>query len=80
MLSLYYHNLDKIIFNFNVENEHYKYLNDRLKIIPKKIQNTDVEVLIRENKGFSYGAWSDSFEKNRDNMIILFLMKTIILL
>ena len=66
VLSLYYHNLDKIIFNFNVENEHYKYLNDALKIIPKKIQNTDVEVLIRENKGFSYGAWSDSFEKNRD--------------
>ena len=33
-----------------------------LKIIPKKIQNTEVEVLIRENKGFSYAAFSESFE------------------
>ena len=66
-LTKYYHNLDKIIFAFNLEKEHYKYFNESLKIIPKKIQNTEVEIMIRENKGFSYATFSESFEQNRDN-------------
>ena len=65
-LSIYYHNLDKIIFNFNVEKEHYDYLSDALNIIPKKVQNTEIEVLIRENKGFSYATFSESFKRNKE--------------
>lgn len=64
-LEKYYHNLDKIIFSINVETSHYNYVNEVLKLVPKKIQNTPVEIVIRENKGFSYSAFSDSFEKNR---------------
>ena len=66
-LKNYYHNIDKIIFNFNVEKEHYGYLNDALKIIPKKIQNSDIDISIRENKGLSYGAFSDLAYKEKDN-------------
>jgi hypothetical protein len=57
------HSLTKIIFNFNVEVEHYHYLSEVYKIVPKSIQGAEVEVNIRENKGISYGAWSDLFLK-----------------
>lgn len=66
-LNTYHHNLDKIIFSINIETDHYGYINDVLKIIPKKIQNTPVEIIIRENKGFSYSAFSEAFEKNRED-------------
>jgi hypothetical protein len=65
-LQTYHHNLDKIIFSFNVESEHYIYLNEALKIVPQFIQNTEVEIIIRENKGFSYSAFSEAFKNNRD--------------
>ena len=57
------HSLDKIIFNFNVDIDHYSYLTEVYKITPKKIKDTEVEIIIRENKGISYGAWSDVFGK-----------------
>ena len=60
-------NLDKIILNFNIDPSHYKYLNSALKLIPKKINNSEVEIWIRENSGISYGAFSDNFERNRDD-------------
>jgi hypothetical protein len=66
ILTEFKHNLSKIIFNFNLEPEHYSYFNEALKIIPQQIQNSEVEINIRENKGMSYGAWSDLFGKNRD--------------
>jgi RimJ/RimL family protein N-acetyltransferase len=66
-LTDYYQNIDKIIFNFNVEKEHYGYLNDALKIIPKQIQNSNVEVNVRENKGLSYGTFSEIAYKEKDN-------------
>jgi len=53
------HSLSKIYFVFNVEVGHYDLLNEALKIIPKKIRDAEVEVIVRENVGFSYGAWSD---------------------
>jgi hypothetical protein len=65
-LSTYKHSLTTIIFNFNVEPEHYGYLNNAIKIIPPKIQQSDVEVNIRENYGMSYGAYSDIFSKKLD--------------
>ena len=60
------HNLTKIIFTINVEIDHYKILSWALKIIPKKIKNAEVDVLIRENLGLSYGAFSDAFETYRE--------------
>jgi len=65
-LNRYKHSLSKIIFNFNVEPSHYSQLNKALKIIPKIIQNTEVEINIRENIGLSYGAFSEIFGTNMD--------------
>lgn len=65
-LNQYKHSLSKIIFTFNVEPEHYAYLSEAINLIPKKIQNTPVEINIRENYGMSYGAFSDLFAKNMD--------------
>lgn len=64
-LEHYHHNLDKIVFNFNVEPEHYEYVNEAMKIVPKKLQNTPVEVHLRKNVGLSYGAFSDTFYRLR---------------
>jgi len=66
-LQKYKHSLSKIVFNFNVEPDHYNRLNDAINIIPKRIQNTDVEINIRKNYGLSYGAFSDIFKKYMDN-------------
>jgi hypothetical protein len=65
-LGHYYHNLDKIVFNLNVDPEHYEYVNEALKIVPQKLQNTPVEVHLRKNVGLSYGAFSDTFSRLRE--------------
>jgi hypothetical protein len=62
----YKHNLSKIIFNFNIREEDYPYVNEIFKTTPKYIQDTEVEINFRENYGMSYGAWSDAFIKNKD--------------
>jgi len=67
ILSSVPHNLDKIIFNFNVDPCHYEYLNLALSLIPKKINNSEIEIYIRENAGISYGAFSDNFGRNKEN-------------
>jgi hypothetical protein len=65
-LNYYYHNLSRIVFNINFSNDDLVHVNESLKIIPNKIQNTEVEVYLRENKGFSYGSFSDNFERLRE--------------
>lgn len=65
-LEKYKHSLSKIIFSFNVEPEQYSYLTEAINIIPKRIQNTEIEINIRENYGLSYGAFSDIFIKYMD--------------
>jgi hypothetical protein len=65
-LSQYKHNLTKIIFNFNLREEDISYLNTILDLCPKQIQDTPVELIFRQNKGFSYGAWNDVFKKYRE--------------
>jgi RimJ/RimL family protein N-acetyltransferase len=60
------HNLDKVIFNINIEDGDYDLVNKALKITPKKIHNTDVEVRLRRNIGMSYGAWSDCYLENKN--------------
>ena len=63
ILSETKHNLNKIIFNFNVEPEHYPYISQLHALIPRSIQGADVDINIRKNEGISYGAWSDLFLK-----------------
>jgi hypothetical protein len=58
-LSHYSHDLTDIYLVFNLEEEHHKYLPEIVKITPDKIQNANVNIVIRENKGMSYGAWND---------------------
>lgn len=65
-LERYSHELGKIVFNFNVEPKHYNYLSEIIRITPNFIQSTPVEINIRENKGMSYGAWSDIYLKYKD--------------
>ena len=61
------HNLNKIFFVFNLDLDHYSYIKDINNIVPKQIKNTPVEIIFRENKGFSYGAWNDVFGENKNN-------------
>jgi hypothetical protein len=65
-LTKFDHNLSKIVFNFNFTEEDYQFVTDIFKIIPNKIQNSDVEVNFRKNYGMSYGAFSDVYSKNID--------------
>lgn len=65
-LTKYEQSLTKIIFNFNFRPEDFYYLNDIIKLTPKEIKGTPVELRFRENKGMSYGAWSDIFAEYLD--------------
>jgi len=62
-LQTYKHNLTKIIFLFNIEPDQYHLLSKVFDITPKKIQGSEVEIIIRKNVGLSYGAWSDTFKQ-----------------
>jgi len=66
LLNKLKHNMDKVIFNFNVDPSDYSTVNNALKITPKKINKTNIEVKLRQNFGMSYGAWSDNFIDNKD--------------
>ena len=63
LLSAIPHNLSKIVFNFNLREEDYHYISEIWKITPKRLGTADVTLSIRPNKGMSYGAWNDTFEK-----------------
>ena len=65
-LTKFDHQLSKIIFNFNFRPEDISYLNRIVKYTPKEIKGTPIELRFRENKGMSYGAWSDIFQEYRD--------------
>jgi len=58
-LKAFENNLSAIYFNFNVESEQSNLLNEAFKLIPDTINDSKVKISIRENKGFSYGAWND---------------------
>lgn len=62
-LQKYKHSLSKIVFNFNVEKEHYGLLSESINLIPMIIQQTEIEINVRDNYGMSYGGWSDIFVK-----------------
>ena len=63
-LKNFKNNIDTVILNFNLIPQHYHFIKDVFKIIPKKINHTKVEVNFRENIGMSYGAFSDVFKLN----------------
>lgn len=65
-LRKYKHSLARIVFNFNVEPDHYEKLSDAINLIPKMIRLTPVEINIRKNYGLSYGGFSDIFKKYMD--------------
>ena len=66
-LQEFKHNLDKIIFVFNLDPEHIELFQQTKDIIPSKIQNTEVEIIVRENYGMSYAAFNEVFKKYKDN-------------
>ena len=50
-LEEFKHNLNKIIFVFNLDKDHIEIFQEVKKIIPKKIQGSEVEIIVRENYG-----------------------------
>jgi hypothetical protein len=64
-LQEFNHNLNKIIFIFNLDPEHISLFEQIKKEIPQIIQNTEVEIIIRENYGMSYAAFNEVYEKYR---------------
>jgi len=65
-LEKYFHSLSKIIFNFNIREEDYKYVSQIFNLTPKYIQGAEVEINFRPNYGMSYAAWSEAFDRNED--------------
>jgi len=53
------HNLDTIVFSFNLNCEDIDIIGKKINQIPKKIQNSKVEIILRNNNGMSYGAWAE---------------------
>jgi hypothetical protein len=51
------HELSNIVFSFNIEEEHLEILSKYINKIPKRIQNANVEIVLRKNVGMSYAAW-----------------------
>ena len=66
-LRLYQNNLSTIYFNFNVETNHYGILNKALKLIPKYINGSKIEINIRKNNGFSYATWDEIASREIEN-------------
>jgi len=64
-LEEFNHNLSKIILIFNLDPEHIELFEQIKKEIPRKIQNSEVEIIIRENYGMSYAAFNEVYEKYR---------------
>ena len=65
-LSYFRHNLDEIFLIFNLDESHKEYIDEVKKLVPNKIQNAKVTLMLRENVGFSYGGWSDLFTQYKD--------------
>lgn len=61
------HNLSHIVFSINSNStpEENYLIKEVYKLIPNTIQNATTEILVRENYGMSYGAFSDIYSKYR---------------
>lgn len=57
------HNLNRIIFTFNIRPEDYHFVPQIFSLTPKQIQGATVEINFRENWGMSYAAYSELFGK-----------------
>lgn len=63
LLSLIKNDIDCVVFNFNIRPQDYNLIGEIFNIVPKKINNTIIEINFRENYGMSYAAFSEIFEK-----------------
>ena len=62
------HNLDHVVFTVNRRgDEDDENISILKQILPDKFQKATTEILIRENIGLSYGAFSDVYTKYRKN-------------
>ena len=61
------HELERIVFVFNLEEEHRDLFNQAADLIPEYIGSAKVDVVERKNIGLSYGAWSDVFDIYRND-------------
>jgi hypothetical protein len=62
------HNLDHVVLTVNSRGlEDNENISKLLSILPEKLQKASTEILIRENVGLSYGAFSDVYTKYRRN-------------
>lgn len=66
-LSKVKHNLTTIVFSFNLRYEDIKIINECINEIPKKIQNSEVRIVLRNNDGISYSAWAEYTINNLNN-------------
>jgi len=65
-LSTVKHSLDTIVLSFNLDKETIGILSSFINEIPKTIQNSKVEIVLRNNVGMSYGAWAEYSINNID--------------
>jgi autotransporter strand-loop-strand O-heptosyltransferase len=76
-LTRFKHNLDHIVFTINTNStlDEINYIIKAKDVIPSKIQGATVEIIVRENIGLSYGAFSDVYEKYRTEFDYYFFME-----
>ena len=60
------HNVDNIVFSFNLNHDDFNIIYGYINNIPKRIQNSNIEIVLRKNNGMSYAAWSEYTIKNID--------------
>lgn len=65
-LQEFSHNLDKIVFVVNLEEAERSLFEESKKLVPRMIGGAEVEIVERINIGLSYGAWSDTFGRYRN--------------
>lgn len=66
-LDKFEHNITTIVFSFNLNYDDIDIIGNYLNEIPKKIRNSNVEIILRKNNGLSYGAWAEYTIRNIDN-------------
>lgn len=66
-LRKYKNKLSKIVFNFNLEIEHYSIFNKALKIIPNEINGSKIDIKIKEDTSYmSYESFAECYDEYKD--------------
>jgi hypothetical protein len=69
------HNLTQITIINSVDPQEPPAYREYLNNLPKQVQNTPIVLMERENRGYSYGAFSDAFGKYRTSFDYYVLME-----